>query len=73
MDNNQKYRAIKQKINDSYDIPDTILSPIVIRCIDGDGTISRSVRDIYRKQGVPEAVFDCAENAYKKLLIDGTK
>jgi len=70
VDNNQIFQVIKRKINGQYDIPDMILSAMVIRCINEKGKMPNDIRAIYRDKGVSEEVFDFAENAYTCLFTD---
>lgn len=68
MNHKQKFNAIKSQVGEQYDIPDMILSALIIRTIDGSGNLTEEVRAIYRGKGVPEEVMDLAEQAHEEAI-----
>lgn len=73
MNQKQKFQTIKRQLNSRHDIPDMILSALVIRTIDGNGKLPQDIRQIYRDKGVPEQVFSDAEKAHQEQVIGGAE
>lgn len=63
-----RYDAIYRLIDQQFDIPNSILSRLVMFCLDQNGALSQNRRKQYQYQ-VPETVFDALEAAYQKVLF----
>lgn len=62
-----RYDAIYRRIDQQFDIPNSILSRLVMFCLDQNGKLSQNRRKQYQYQ-VPEAVFDALEAAWREVL-----
>ncbi len=62
-----RYDAIYRRIDQQFDIPNSILSRLVMFCLDQHGKLSQNRRKQYQYQ-VPEAVFDALEAAWREVL-----
>ncbi len=62
-----RYDAIYRRIDQQFDIPNNILSRLVMFCLDHHGKLSLNRRKQYQHQ-VPEAVFDALEAAWREVL-----
>ncbi|WP_200861817.1 Fic family protein [Marinobacter sp. C1S70] len=62
-----RYDEIYRRIDQSFDIPNTDLSRLVMFCLDQNGRISNHRRKQYQYK-VPEEIFDALEQAYRILV-----
>ncbi|MCM2330948.1 Fic/DOC family protein [Geopseudomonas sagittaria] len=62
-----RYDAIYRRIDQQFDIPNSVLSRLVMFCLDQNGKLSQNRRKQYQYQ-VPEAVFDALETAWREVL-----
>lgn len=56
----QRYDAIFKAVNDRYDVRGSLLTNLVMMCLDNNGTVSRNRREQYPHDPMPE-VFDYIE------------
>lgn len=61
-----RYDAIYRRIDQAFDIPNSILSRLVMFCLDQNGRLSQNRRKQYQHQ-VPDAVFDALESAWREV------
>lgn len=59
--------ALYRRIDQEFDIPNSILSRLVMFCLDQNGRLSQNRRKQYQHQ-VPETVFDALELACREVL-----
>ena len=67
-----RYDEIYRRIDQSFDIPNTDLSRLVMFCLDQNGRISNHRRKQYQYK-VPEEIFDALEQAYRILVNEDIK
>ena len=61
-----RYDELYRRIDQQFDVPGSILSRLVMFCLDQNGTLSQNRRKQYQHQ-VPEAVFDALEGAWQEM------
>lgn len=63
----QRYDAIFQAVNDSYDVRGSLLTNLVMMCLDNPGIVSRDRRKQY-KYDLKDEVFDYIETITQREL-----
>lgn len=62
-----RYDRILAQVNQHYDVRGSLLSKLVMMCLDNGGTLSLNRRKQFRYEAAPE-VFDCIETLTRQEL-----